>query len=116
MNVFDPANNGVVDDNVSYQSTSVPGVEVAIKVTVFPAQLDPLVTTGLAGIVFIVKFNVTTLSQPVAFVPDHVFAPDVVYVVPFQVYDPQAVTDSDDADGEHNFNTNTLTAQPLVLT
>ena len=32
----------------------------------------------------IVRFNVTVLSHPTAFVPVQVYTPDVVYVVPFQ--------------------------------
>ena len=32
----------------------------------------------------IVRFNVTVLSHPTAFVPVQVYTPDAVYVVPFQ--------------------------------
>jgi UV DNA damage repair endonuclease len=43
--------------------------------------------------VLTVKFNVATESQPAAFVPLNVYTPDVVYVVPFHVYELQAVSD-----------------------
>ena len=39
----------------------------------------------------IVKFNVAVLSHPAAFVPSHVYVPEAVYVVPFQLYVSQAV-------------------------
>jgi hypothetical protein len=92
VNVFDPANNGVFDDTVSYQSTTVPATEVAVKVLATPVQLVTFATIGLEGFGFIVKFNVTTLSHPAALVPVHVLTPEVVYVVPFQAYDAQAET------------------------
>ena len=90
MNVFEADNNGVAEDNVSYQSTTVPEVEVAIKVTALPVQPDPLVTTGLAGNALIVKCNVTTLSHPAALVKVCVGVADDVYVTPYQTKLPQA--------------------------
>ena len=48
-----------------------------------PLQLFTTVTEGVAGVAFIVKFNVTTLSQPTALVPVQVAVLlDAVYVVP----------------------------------
>ena len=48
-----------------------------------PLQLFTTVTEGVAGVAFIVKFNVTTLSQPAALVPVQVAVLlDAVYVVP----------------------------------
>ena len=51
-----------------------------------PLQLLTTFTVGVAGIGVIVKFNVTTLSHPAAFVPVHVAVLfDDVYVVPCQI-------------------------------
>ena len=51
-----------------------------------PLQLFTTFTEGVAGVVLIVKFNVTTLSHPPAFVPVHVAVLlDDLYKVPCQV-------------------------------
>ena len=51
-----------------------------------PLQLLTTFTEGVAGVVLIVKFKVTTLSHPPALVPVHVAVLlDAVYKVPCQV-------------------------------
>jgi hypothetical protein len=51
-----------------------------------PSQLFTTFTEGVAGVVLIVKFNVTTLSHPPALVPVHVAVLlDAVYKVLCQV-------------------------------
>ena len=56
-----------------------------------PLQLFTTFTVGVAGVALMVKFKVTTLSQPLTFVNVCVGVADEVYILPYHIKLPQAV-------------------------
>ena len=65
--------------------------DAVVDIVDVPLQLFTTFTVGVAGIVFIVKCNVTTLSQPPTFVNVCVGVADEVYVLLYHTKLPQAV-------------------------
>ena len=65
--------------------------EAVVDIVDVPLQLFTTLTIGVAGIVLIVKCNVTTLSHPLTFVNVWVGVADEVYVLLYHTKLPQAV-------------------------